>query len=73
MTNSTTSTATPPKLMETDLSLEGSGEMGNIFEGVGVDKRRSRVLENIPTNISQVRDIPTSIYTPFPTMGHIYV
>ncbi|EFE32011.1 uncharacterized protein ARB_00901 [Trichophyton benhamiae CBS 112371] len=53
MTNSTTSTATPPKLMETDLSLEGSGEMGNIFEGVGVDKRRSRVLENIPTNIPQ--------------------
>ncbi|KAM5451234.1 hypothetical protein MaudCBS49596_003939 [Microsporum audouinii] len=52
LTSSTTSTATPPKLMETDLSLEGSGEMGNIFEGVGVDKRRSRVLENI-TNLPQ--------------------
>ncbi|EFR01855.1 hypothetical protein MGYG_04854 [Nannizzia gypsea CBS 118893] len=53
LTASTTSTATPPKLMETDLSLEGSGEMGNIFEGVGVDKRRSRVLDEIPTNIPQ--------------------
>ncbi|KAF3481791.1 uncharacterized protein GIQ15_04550 [Arthroderma uncinatum] len=52
MTNSTTSTATPPKLMETDLNLEGAGEMGNIFEGVGVDKRRSRVLDNI-TNLPQ--------------------
>ncbi|KAK2799345.1 hypothetical protein FQN49_008952, partial [Arthroderma sp. PD_2] len=59
LTNSTTSTATPPKLMETDLSLEGSGEMGNIFDGVGVDKRRSRVLDNITNQQQPGRPAPS--------------
>lgn len=32
LTASTTSTATPPKLLESDFNIEGSGDLGNIFE-----------------------------------------
>ncbi|KAK2750094.1 hypothetical protein FQN57_004586 [Myotisia sp. PD_48] len=44
MTSSTTSTATPPKLTESDFNLEGSGDLGNIFENF--DRRKSQLMDS---------------------------
>ncbi|WEW60098.1 hypothetical protein PRK78_005583 [Emydomyces testavorans] len=42
MTTSTTSTATPPRLLDSDLKLAVSDDFSNIFEGL--DKRKSQVV-----------------------------
>jgi hypothetical protein len=37
------STATPPKLLDTDFGEDGEDGFGDIFAGVGAEKRRSRL------------------------------
>ncbi|PGH04743.1 hypothetical protein AJ80_08473 [Polytolypa hystricis UAMH7299] len=50
MTSSTTSTATPPRLLDSDLNLGESGGFGDIFEGIDKKKDRLQDLESSVSN-----------------------
>lgn len=55
MTNSTASTATPPRLFDTDLALDSSelDNFGNMFDNIGV--RSSRDMSSYGVAVQKVR------------------
>ncbi|KMP05846.1 hypothetical protein DIZ76_014958 [Coccidioides immitis] len=65
MTTSTTSTATPPRLLESDLNLESSEDFSNIFDNIG--KRKSQLLDSNSLNPSN--QLSSSDGAPVPPKG----
>lgn len=58
MTTSTSSTATPPRLPESNLKIESDGDWGNMFDGI--DKRKSTTPSPAP---HEVRLSDASLWT----------